>query len=121
MDGTGRMNLPNIAYTIKTPTNIAVDPLTSWVYWSETDSEVERVSRYDGSRDFSLSLRNTGDVFGLTIHGDYIYWTDRFLSSRALVRAHKLSGDGEKVILENYSGLSGLVAVNSTTDIGGSL
>ena len=121
MDGTSRMNLPNIAYTIKTPTNIAVDPLTSWVYWSETDSEVERVSRYDGSRDFSLSLRNTGDVFGLAIHGDYIYWTDRFLSSRALVRAQKLSGEWEEVILVNYAGLSGLVAVNSTTDTGGSL
>ena len=121
MDGTGRMNLPNITYTIKTPTNIAVDPLTSWVYWSETDSEVERVSRYDGSHDFSLSLSDTGDVFGLTIHGDYIYWTDRFLSSRALVRAQKSSGDGEEVILENYAGLSGLVAVNSTTDIGRSL
>ena len=60
-------------------------------------------------------------MFGLAIHGDYIYWTDRFLSSRALVRAQKSSGGGEKVILENYVGLSGLVAVNSTTDTGGSL
>ena len=118
MDGTGRVNLPNVAYTIKTPTNIAVDPLTGWVYWSEADSEVERVSRYNGFRDFSLSLSDTEDVFGLAIHGDYIYWTDRFLSSRALVRAEKSTGDEEEVILVGYPGLRGLVAVNSTAETG---
>ena len=116
MDGTGRMNLPNVQYTIKTPTNIAVDPLTRWVYWSETGDSVERVSRYNGSRDFSLSLRNTRDVLGLAIHGDYIYWTDRFESN--LVRAQKSTGDGEYVILAGYPGLLGLVAVNSTAETG---
>ena len=120
MDGTGRADLPGRRNTIKIPTNIAVDPLTGWVYWSDTDNTIDKVSRYDGSQQSETFLTLTGleDVFGLAVHGDYIYWTDRLATARALVRARKSSGDGEQVILAQRTGLRGLIAVNSTAENG---
>lgn len=56
MDGTERMVLPNVTGEIKQPSNIAVDPLTRQVYWSDTFPENEKIVRYDGKRDVALGI-----------------------------------------------------------------
>ena len=56
MDGTERMVLPGVNGTIKLPSSIAVDPLTSLVYWSDTFPDNEKIVRYDGERDTELGI-----------------------------------------------------------------
>ena len=56
MDGSERMVLPGVMGAIKQPSNIAVDPLTRLVYWSDTFPEYEKIVRYDGVRDTALGI-----------------------------------------------------------------
>ena len=56
MDGTGRMVLPGVVGDIKQPTNIAVDPLTGLVYWSDAHDDNEKIVKYDGQRDSPLGI-----------------------------------------------------------------
>ena len=56
MDGTERMVLPGVTGAIKQPSNIAVDPLTRLVYWSDTFPDNEKIVKYDGERDSELGI-----------------------------------------------------------------
>ena len=111
LDGSERQSLKDqLNYVPKTPTNIAVDPQTNYVYWADTDDSVDQISRFDGVTDQFLNIHGLHDVIGLAIE-DYIYWTDRGNADNALVRANKTNGDGAEVILRGYPGLLGLTSV----------
>lgn len=61
MDGRNRMELPNVnGENIKQPSNVAVDPLTRDVYWSDVFDENEKIVRYTEEQEDTLSL--TGNV-----------------------------------------------------------
>ena len=118
MDGTGRMTLELIDHQVKIPSNVAVDPENNWVYYADNDDALDHIIRFDGTSDVRLNVHGLEDVLGLAVHGEYLYWTDRGNSMNALVRAFKdvnRIGTGQETILEGYSGLYGLVAVNGST------
>ena len=57
MDGSDRMELPFVnGENIKQPSNVAVDPLTRDVYWSDVFDENEMIVRYTGQTEEALSL-----------------------------------------------------------------
>ena len=57
MDGSDRMELPNVnGANIKQPSNVAVDPLTRDVYWSDVFDENEMIVRYTGEQEDPLNL-----------------------------------------------------------------
>ena len=61
MDGSDRMMLPGVnGANIKQPSNVAVDPLTGQVYWSDVFDGSEKIVRYDLSQEHPLSLSGTG-------------------------------------------------------------
>ena len=69
MDGSDRMELPNVnGENIKQPSNVAVDPLTRDVYWSDVFDENEKIVRYTGGQENALSL--SGNVW---VHDGIVY------------------------------------------------
>ena len=55
-------------------------------------------------------------AFGLAVHGDYLYWTDRDTTVAPLARAPKSGGsNAAEILLKDVSGSLGLVAVNTET------
>ena len=57
MDGTDRMELPGVnGANIKQPSNVAVDPLTRQVYWSDVFDGKEKIVRYDGVQEYNLFI-----------------------------------------------------------------
>ena len=57
MDGSERMILPGVAGTsIKQPSNVAVDPLTRHVYWSDVFDDFEKIVKYSDGQEEELGL-----------------------------------------------------------------
>lgn len=53
-------------------------------------------------------------AFGMAIHRDYLYWTDRDHFDTPLARAPK-NGGTVTTVLSDVSGANGLIAVNTDT------
>lgn len=68
MDGSDRMVLPGVnGAEIKQPSNVAVDPLTGQVYWSDVNTE--KIIRYAGEQEHSLGITGNAKtqlVFNIT-------------------------------------------------------
>ena len=59
-----------------------------------------------------------GLVLGLAVGGDYIYWTDRTVTSRVIGRADKSDGSPSLSLLNGVSGVGGVVAVDISAPSG---
>ena len=57
MDGSERMILSGVAgASIKQPSNVAVDPLTGHVYWSDVFDDYEKIVKYSDGQEEELGL-----------------------------------------------------------------
>lgn len=64
-----------------------------------------------------LVNENLPHVFGLTLLGDYLYWTD--WQRRAIDRVNKNTGSDRKVIIDQLPNLMGVKAVNLKESVNG--
>lgn len=119
LNGSDPQELADVNMAVKSPTNVAVDldPTNNLVYWTDLDmDDYDRITVYDETdsylTDFPLS-----NVFGLAIHGEFVYWTHQG-AQYTLGRANKITGEGREEVVGDRSGLRALTAVNMSAAIG---
>lgn len=88
LDGSNRMVLVNSS--LGWPNGLTLDFGMSKIYWCDAKIDKIEVANMDGSDRMELIFDNLPHTFGLSLMGDYIYWTD--WQRRAIDRAHKLTG-----------------------------
>ncbi|XP_076116037.1 low-density lipoprotein receptor-related protein 6-like isoform X1 [Mytilus galloprovincialis] len=108
MDGSGRLALVNVS--LGWPNGIAVDHAEMKIYWGDASLDKIEVANYDGTGRRVLVNQNLPHLFGFSLLGDYIYWTD--WQRRSIERVNKRSGIDRKTIVDQLPDLMGLKAVN---------
>lgn len=64
----------------------------------------------DGTDRREVITENLPHLFGFSLLGDYLYWTD--WQRRSIDRAHKLTGGDREIIVEQFPNVMGLKAVH---------
>ena len=84
---------------IRTPNGLAIDHRAQRLYWS--DARLDKIERsdFDGNNREVIITTLPQHSFGLTVYGDFIYWTDWML--RAVVRVNKYDGNIHSLLRQN--------------------
>ncbi|TKR96498.1 hypothetical protein L596_010507 [Steinernema carpocapsae] len=98
-----------IVTDIRTPNSITIDFLAGKLYWS--DAKLDKIERTDmdgtnreivvAAKSGNRSFGQPQHPFGLSVHGDYLYYTD--WAYRAVVMVNKLSGIGQTALSANFT------------------
>ncbi|XP_052903013.1 low-density lipoprotein receptor-related protein 6 [Anopheles moucheti] len=104
LDGTERVLI--VSQNLIWPNGIALDVGARKIYWCDAKADTIEVANMDGSGRNTILSDNLPHVFGLSLLGDYLYWTD--WQRRSIDRAHKLTGADRTTIGENIAELMGL-------------
>lgn len=96
LDGSERTLL--ITKDIVWPNGIALDLERKKIYWCDAKMDKIEVCNMDGTDRREVITDNLEHLFGLSLLGDYLYWTD--WQRRSIDRAHKLTGGDREVIVE---------------------
>lgn len=70
---------------------IALDIDNQMIYWCDAKKDRIEMAKMDGTERHTLLSDSLPHGFGLTLLGDYLYWTD--WHRRSIDRVHKLSGE----------------------------
>ncbi|XP_077948257.1 low-density lipoprotein receptor-related protein 1 isoform X1 [Gasterosteus aculeatus] len=104
-----------IGSDIRTPNGLAIDHRAEKLYFS--DATLDKIERceYDGTRRYVVLKNEPVHPFGLSVYGDYIFWTDWV--RRAVLRADKYTGGDMKVLRNDIPQQPmGIVAVANDTN-----
>lgn len=88
LDGSERIQIVN--ENLGWPNGITLDLKNMKIYWCDAKKDKIEYAKMDGTERRELISDNVPHVFGLTLMGDYLYWTD--WQRRAIDRAHKETG-----------------------------
>ncbi|MBN3278517.1 LRP6 protein, partial [Polyodon spathula] len=113
LDGTDRLILVNTS--LGWPNGLALDYAENKIYWGDAKTDKIEVMNTDGSGRKVLVDDKLPHIFGFTLLGDYIYWTD--WQRRSIERVHKRSAERE-IIIDQLPDLMGLKATNVHQIIG---
>lgn len=108
LDGTGRKIL--IDQEIGWPNGLTIDYDTKRIYWNDALKDTIKSSDLDGQNEVLL-VPKVVHPFGLTLLGDYIYWTD--WDQMTIERANKSSGSNRQVIRTDIEGVMEVKAVSA--------
>ncbi len=112
LDGANRYII--VEQDIGWPNGLALDLENKLLYWGDARTDkIERVTM-DGKDRREILNRNLQHIYGLTLLGDHLYWTDSDL--RSLERVNKYSGEDRMHLLE-MSNLRGIKAVNASAKL----
>lgn len=104
MDGSARTVL--VSDGLGWPNGIAVDEALALIFWCDARTDRIEVIRMDGSGRRVLLNQNLPHVFGLSLLGEYLYWTD--WQRRSIDRANKHTGADRTVVVDQFPDLMGL-------------
>ncbi|XP_021709286.1 low-density lipoprotein receptor-related protein 6 [Aedes aegypti] len=104
LDGTERVLI--VQQNLGWPNGIALDVEARKIYWCDAKMDRIEVANMDGSGRNIILSDNLPHAFGLSLLGDYLYWTD--WQRRSIDRANKLNGNDRTVIVEAFPDLMGL-------------
>lgn len=104
MDGSGRTVL--VSEGLGWPNGIAVDEMAAQIYWCDARTDRIEVIGMDGGGRRVLLNHNLPHVFGLSLLGEYVYWTD--WQRRSIDRANKNTGADRTVVVDQFPDLMGL-------------
>lgn len=104
LDGSERVVL--VSDGLGWPNGIAVDVEARQFYWCDAKTDKIEVANMDGSDRRVLLNHNLPHVFGLSLLGDYLYWTD--WQRRSIDRANKITGHDRIVVVDQFPDLMGL-------------
>lgn len=93
LDGSERIVI--VSTTLGWPNGLALDLDNLKIYWCDAKLDKIEYSNMDGSDRRELTNDNLPHVFGFSLMGDYLYWTD--WQRRAIDRVHKESGSFREV------------------------
>lgn len=108
MDGSDRLVLVNTS--LGWPNGIALDYVQRRLYWCDAKTDKIEVADMDGSKRREILSENVPHIFGFSLLGDFLYWTD--WQHRSIERVHKWTGEDRKIIVDQLPDLMGLKAVN---------
>lgn len=105
LDGTERVVL--ISDNLGWPNGIALDIETQKIYWCDAKKrKIEEISMNGSGRREVLGGERIAHVFGLSILGEYLYWTD--WQRRSIERANKINGSDQLVVVDQFPDVMGL-------------
>uniref|UniRef100_A0A131YQ22 Low density lipoprotein receptor-related protein 5/6 n=1 Tax=Rhipicephalus appendiculatus TaxID=34631 RepID=A0A131YQ22_RHIAP len=107
LDGSERRVL--VSTDLGWPNGLALDARDGRLYWADARTDRIESSLLDGSDRKVLLDNQLPHVFGFTLLGQYIYWTD--WQGRSIERLHKRTGE-RLVILDQLPDLMGIKAVS---------
>ncbi|XP_053544801.1 low-density lipoprotein receptor-related protein 5 [Bombina bombina] len=107
LDGSERMVLVNSS--LGWPNGLALDLQEGKLYWGDAKTDKIEVMNVDGTMRKTLLEDKLPHIFGFTLLGDYIYWTD--WQRRSIERIHKVRASRE-VIIDQLPDLMGLKAAS---------
>uniref|UniRef100_A0A8C6S670 Low density lipoprotein receptor-related protein 5 n=1 Tax=Neogobius melanostomus TaxID=47308 RepID=A0A8C6S670_9GOBI len=113
LDGSERLLLVNTS--LGWPNGLALDYATAKLYWGDAKTDKIEVINVDGSNRQVLLEDKLPHIFGFTLLGDYIYWTD--WQRRSIERVHKTTAVRE-IIIDQLPDLMGLKATKVTETFG---
>ncbi|XP_043944066.1 low-density lipoprotein receptor-related protein 6 [Protopterus annectens] len=113
LDGTERIVLVN--NSLGWPNGLALDYEEGKIYWGDAKTDKIEVINADGSGRRVLVEDKLPHIFGFTLLGDYIYWTD--WQRRSIERVNKTTAERE-IIIDQLPDLMGLKATNVHKVIG---
>lgn len=96
LDGTERMQI--VSERLGWPNGITLDLENKRIYWGDAKLDKIEYANLDGTNRRELINDNVPHVFGFTLMGDFIYWTD--WQRRAIDRANKETGKSLERIVE---------------------
>ena len=91
------------------PNGIAIDYKNQMLYWADADRDTIEMSDLNGHQRKTIVDNHIFHIFGLTLHGDYIYYSDWI--KRSVERIHKENPKKHQVIYDR-SDLMGITAVD---------
>ncbi|XP_020857184.1 low-density lipoprotein receptor-related protein 6 isoform X1 [Phascolarctos cinereus] len=113
LDGSDRVVLVNTS--LGWPNGLALDYDEDKIYWGDAKTDKIEVMNADGTGRRVLVEDKIPHIFGFTLLGDYVYWTD--WQRRSIERVHKRSAERE-IIIDQLPDLMGLKATNVHRIIG---
>ncbi|XP_061406856.1 low-density lipoprotein receptor-related protein 6-like [Lethenteron reissneri] len=105
LDGSERVVLVNTS--LGWPNGLALDIALGTLYWGDAKTDRIEMIKLDGSGRRVLVEDKLPHIFGLTLLGDFVYWTD--WQRRSVERAHKHTGE-RQVLIDQLPDLMGLKA-----------
>ncbi|XP_005988070.1 low-density lipoprotein receptor-related protein 5 isoform X2 [Latimeria chalumnae] len=113
LDGSDRIILVNTS--LGWPNGLALDLTEGKLYWGDAKTDKIEVINTDGTERKTLLEDKLPHIFGFTLLGDYIYWTD--WQRRSIERVHKTRATRE-IIIDQLPDLMGLKAAHVTQTFG---
>lgn len=107
MDGSSRQVL--VKEDIGWPNGIALDVDEQTLYWCDAKTDRIESINVDGTNRKVIMDKILPHPFGLTVLGNYLYWTD--WQEHTVERAEKISGKDRRVLIGHLEGLMSLQAV----------
>ena len=92
------------------PNGLTIDYLFCKIYWADTKLDKIEVMDLDGSNRRVVLNDKLPHIFGFTVLGDRLYWTD--WQKRAIESVDKRTRKDRQTIIESLADLMGLKAVN---------
>ncbi|GBP07556.1 Low-density lipoprotein receptor-related protein 6 [Eumeta japonica] len=108
LDGTDRKLI--VFEKLAWPNGIALDMKANKMYWGDAKTHKIEVSNMDGSERREIHNTDILHIFGLTLLGDYLYWTD--MQRRSLERVDKVTGKDRQFVVEQMANMLGLKAIH---------
>ncbi|NP_001170929.2 low-density lipoprotein receptor-related protein 5 isoform 1 precursor [Danio rerio] len=105
LDGTDRVVLLNTS--LGWPNGLAIDYIAGKLYWGDAKTDKIEVINVDGTNRMTILEDKLPHIFGFTLLGEYIYWTD--WQRRSIERVH-IANSTREVIVEQLPDLMGLKA-----------
>uniref|UniRef100_A0A8C9TDT3 Low density lipoprotein receptor-related protein 5 n=1 Tax=Scleropages formosus TaxID=113540 RepID=A0A8C9TDT3_SCLFO len=113
LDGSERVIMLNSS--LGWPNGLALDHMAGKLYWGDAKTDKIEVINVDGTGRRTLLEDKLPHIFGFTLLGDYIYWTD--WQRRSIERVHKTEAVRE-IIIDQLPDLMGLKASRVTRTFG---
>ncbi|XP_031464825.1 low-density lipoprotein receptor-related protein 5 isoform X2 [Phasianus colchicus] len=113
LDGSERRVLVNTS--LGWPNGLALDLEEDKLYWGDAKTDKIEVINVDGTMRKTLLEDKLPHIFGFTLLGDYIYWTD--WQRRSIERVHKIRASRD-IIIDQLPDLMGLKATSVTKVFG---
>lgn len=88
LDGSERIEL--IIEKLGWPNGVTLDIDNFRIYWCDAKLDKIEYAKMDGTERRELTNTDVPHVFGFTLMGDFLYWTD--WQRRVIDRAHKETG-----------------------------
>nr|XP_008542521.1 PREDICTED: low-density lipoprotein receptor-related protein 2 isoform X3 [Equus przewalskii] len=96
----GNFRVPIVNSSLVWPNGLALDTEEDLLYWADASLlKIERSTLTGLEREVIVSA--TFHPFGLTLYGQYIYWTD--FSAKKVYRANKYDGSGQMAMTTRFS------------------